>query len=97
MNSPEKNQFINIEEGTDGLRRAMRAVKAHNRTLLAAGYTDEQIMGIINPALREGKTVDGCFDAAAAALQTQVDYLPDFRGVMDPAVIERVLRIPSKE
>jgi hypothetical protein len=78
MNSPEKNQFINIEEGTDGLRRAIRAVKAHNRTLLAAGYTDEQIVGIVNNAIKEcgdELTVDNSLDRPVAALQAEIDRL----------------------
>jgi hypothetical protein len=78
MNSPEKNQFINIEEGTDGLRRAIRVVKAHNRTLVAAGYTDEQIVGIFNNAIKEcgdELAVDNFLDGPVAALQSEVDRL----------------------
>ena len=55
----------NAPWSTDGLGRAIRAVKAHNRTLLAAGYTDEQIVGIINTSIKEcgdKLTVDSCFD-----------------------------------
>jgi hypothetical protein len=75
---PATSESTNAPWSTDGLSRAIRAVKAHNRTLLAAGYTDEQIVGIVNTAIKEcggDLTVDNFLDRPVAALQAEVDRL----------------------
>jgi hypothetical protein len=72
------SESTNAPWSTDGLSRAIRAVKAHNRTLLAAGYTDEQIVGIVNTAIQEcgdDLNIDTFIEAPAAALQAEVDRL----------------------
>ena len=50
---PATFESTNASWSSDGLGRVVRAVKAYNRTLLAAGYTDEQIVGIVNTAIKE--------------------------------------------
>jgi hypothetical protein len=82
MKSPEK-KFTNLrqpmEEPTGRLdSSASRAIRAYNRTLLAAGYTDQQIVGIINTAIKEcgdKLTADRFLQAPVAALQAEVDRL----------------------
>ena len=57
---------------------ASQAIRAYNRTPLAAGYTDEQIVAIINTAIKEygdRLTVDRFLQSPAAALQAEVDRL----------------------
>jgi hypothetical protein len=78
--TPTIDPTIAAEEGyySDRLDKAILAIKAHNRTLLKAGYTDEQIVGIINAAIKEtgdDLTIDNFLDAPVAALQAEVDRL----------------------
>jgi hypothetical protein len=75
---PATFESTNAPWSTDGLSSATRAIKAYNQTLLAAGYTDEQIVGIVNTAIKEcggDLTVDNFFDRPVAALQAEVDRL----------------------
>jgi hypothetical protein len=75
---PATSESTNAPWSADGLGRAIRAVKAHNRTLLGAGCTDEQIVGIVNTAIKEcgdDLTVDNFLDRPVAALQSEVDRL----------------------
>lgn len=85
----------------DGMDQALRAIRSHRRRLLAEGISEAQIDEIFNDALdkfgRDKLTVRNVTEIAATVLQAAVDYLPDFREITDPAVIERVHRIPSKE
>jgi hypothetical protein len=71
-------EATNAPWSTDRLSSATRAIKAYNQMLLAAGYTDEQIIGIVNAAIKETgdyMTIDNFLDAPAAALQAEVDRL----------------------
>jgi hypothetical protein len=60
---------------TDALDEAVRTIKVHNHTLLEAGYTDQQIVGIANTAMQECgdlTSIDEYFQAGAAALEAEV-------------------------
>jgi hypothetical protein len=74
----DTSEATNAPWSTDRLEQARQAIKAYYRTLLAAGYTDEHIVGIVNTAIREsgdGLTIDNFLDRRVAALQAEVDRL----------------------
>jgi hypothetical protein len=60
---------------TDALDESVRTIKVHNHTLLEAGYTDQQIVGLANTAMQECgdlTSIDEYFQAGAAALEAEV-------------------------
>jgi hypothetical protein len=67
------------QQGIERLDKASRALRAHSRRLLAAGFTDQQILEIINTAIHnlgpDVSNIDTFIEAPAAALQVEVDRL----------------------
>jgi hypothetical protein len=67
------------QHGIERLDKASRALRAHNRRLMAAGFTDQQIGEIINTAIQnlgpDKLTIDAYLEGPAAALQVEVDRL----------------------
>jgi hypothetical protein len=65
--------------GIERLDKATRVLRLHNRRLLAAGFTDRQILEIINTAIHnvgpDKSNIDTLIEAPAAALQAEVDRL----------------------
>jgi hypothetical protein len=89
------------QSGDDSMDQALRAIRSHRRRLQAEGISEAQIDEIFGAALdkfgRDKLTLRNVTEIAATALQAEVDSLPRFREATDPAVLERVQRIPSKE